>query len=490
MNRPRTESGSTPVRCGLAAILLLAGAGSAQAPASGETVRFRSGELVLAGELIRPTTAGRVPAVVLIHGSGPDEAARYRLYAERFAEAGIASLVYDKRGAGASGGDWRRRTLPQLAGDARAAVRYLRARDDIDSARVGFWGISQGSWVAAYVAARSPEVAFVVTVAGDGVSPTQQEMYHKDEMFRRLGYSRRARNTGLTAWKLIFDALVAMGEGRLRPPDGFMEGELSGGYFGLDYDPVPDWRRVRQPVLLVYGENDRLTPRRESIARITRALAAGGNGEVQVAVFPGASHTITTRRTGLEFDWDSAFAPGYLDLVTRWMRMHTGLGPSIRIRQPTRPTPSRDFAPGGRYGELPWYGRYGVQLFAVTAFALSFLAGLVGRVWRLARGRTSDATTSLLAALVCALDLALLAGLAALVATAFFKQGMSLFPSYAIPPLLRILPLVGIGSALLTLALFTRVARGRGSFGSVATLVASLLFLPFLAYWNLVGPPF
>ena len=65
-----------------------------------EQVQFKSGEVVLAGTLLRPLTNGAHPAVVIIHGSGPNKGSAYRLYAEQFVNAGIATLLYDKRGSG------------------------------------------------------------------------------------------------------------------------------------------------------------------------------------------------------------------------------------------------------------------------------------------------------------------------------------------------------------------------------------------------------
>src|SRR6266849_6497704 len=138
-------------------------------------VDFKNGDTTLAGRLLIPITDGAHPAIVIIHGSGPDEGSEYRVYAEQFARAGIAALIYDKRGSGKSSGDWRHLTLEDLTGDALAAVRYLKSRPEINPRQIGLWGISQGSWIVALAASRSKDVAFVITVAGDGVSPTQQE---------------------------------------------------------------------------------------------------------------------------------------------------------------------------------------------------------------------------------------------------------------------------------------------------------------------------
>src|SRR5215472_3914691 len=70
-------------------------------------VSFANGEVQLAGTLLLPQTRKRVPAVVFVHGAAYHEREDNRKEAEYFARHGIAALVYDKRGCGASTGDWK-----------------------------------------------------------------------------------------------------------------------------------------------------------------------------------------------------------------------------------------------------------------------------------------------------------------------------------------------------------------------------------------------
>ena len=127
-----------------------------------EEVTFRNGAVSLAGTLTLPSGIKPHPAVVFIHGSGPDSRENYSFYAELFARHGIATLIYDKRGVGASTGDWRRVHFRDLAEDALAGVRLLRSHKDIDASRIGLWGGSNGGWVAPLAASLSNDVAFVI----------------------------------------------------------------------------------------------------------------------------------------------------------------------------------------------------------------------------------------------------------------------------------------------------------------------------------------
>jgi Predicted hydrolase of the alpha/beta superfamily len=79
-------------------------------------------------------------------------------------------LGYDKRGVGESTGDWNAATYEDLAGDAVAAVEYLKTRRDIDAAQIGLLGISQAGWIMPLAAVRSKDVAFLISISGAGVT--------------------------------------------------------------------------------------------------------------------------------------------------------------------------------------------------------------------------------------------------------------------------------------------------------------------------------
>ena len=153
-----------------------------------EEVIFRSGDVTLAGTLTLPPGDGPHPAVIFIHGSGPDSRENYRFYADLFARHGIATLIYDKRGVGASTGDWRRVHLRDLAEDALAGVRTLKSRRDIDPHKIGLWGGSNGGWVAPLAASLSHDVAFIITVAGAMTTPTELAKWRSVNYVRNAGY--------------------------------------------------------------------------------------------------------------------------------------------------------------------------------------------------------------------------------------------------------------------------------------------------------------
>src|SRR5262249_27048816 len=82
--------------------------------------------------------------------------------------AGWAVLRTDDRGIGESTGNFAAATALDFAADARAGMDYLRSRPEIDGARIGLLGHSEGGIIAPIVAANDPSVAFIVLLAGPG----------------------------------------------------------------------------------------------------------------------------------------------------------------------------------------------------------------------------------------------------------------------------------------------------------------------------------
>lgn len=134
-----------------------------------EDVTFANGATHLAGTLMTPLTAGPHAALVLAHGSGPQDRNGTLPFARFLVRHGLAILTFDKRGVGASQGDWRKASFEILA-----AVAFLRSRPNVDAKRIGLFGVSQGGWVGPLAASRSRDVALVVSVSGPGVTPGEQ----------------------------------------------------------------------------------------------------------------------------------------------------------------------------------------------------------------------------------------------------------------------------------------------------------------------------
>jgi pimeloyl-ACP methyl ester carboxylesterase len=139
---------------------------SAFATAQAQTVHLPSDPgVALAATLRLPAGAGPFPLVLLLSGSGASRRGVFSLLADRLVAQGIATFEYDKRGVGESTGTFLD-TIALNQRDGEAAVAWLRDRPGIDGRRIAVLGMSQGGVVAPAIAARDPEVAAVVMLAG------------------------------------------------------------------------------------------------------------------------------------------------------------------------------------------------------------------------------------------------------------------------------------------------------------------------------------
>jgi uncharacterized protein len=312
-----------------------------------EKVTFRNGDVTLAGTLLVPSTGGPHPAVVFLHGSGPQDRNGYasliRLTADHFARHGIAALTYDKRGVGASTGNWAEASFDDLAGDALAGLRLLQGRSDIRPRQIGLWGSSQAGWVMAKATSLSKQIAFIISVsaAGSGYTVAQQELYNVETEMRAGGFSQAEIDEVLATRRLLFEFVrtgkagpygAAIQKARqnsriknwLTPPPEEIERKKRDQWFlalDIDFDPVPLWARYEGPVLQVFGELDASTPVRQVVPIIAKALGSRKNTDFAIKVFPRAHHLILEAQTGSDSELErlQRYVPGYFDLMTAWL---------------------------------------------------------------------------------------------------------------------------------------------------------------------------
>jgi dienelactone hydrolase len=292
--------------------------------AVGEDVMLTSQGTPLAASFIRPegAAAGPVPGVVMIVGSGAytyrtswkkDEFPLWKNISEAFLAKGYAVLLLEKKGVNRSGGHWETQTFIDRAQDAIAGVRYLRSRPDIDPARVGLCGHSQGGWIVQLAAAEAPaEIAFIVSLAGPNISVKQQVIDDQANEWRCSGMPEakvKSKSRGLRAKLDLYGAVSRV----------VKIGVLSR---LINYDPevenVPG--RIKCPVLALYGEYDALVEPLGNIPLLERGLAKGGNSRYTIVVVPGASHGFV-RKKGIcpqQFDGVPPMAPEFFEALASW----------------------------------------------------------------------------------------------------------------------------------------------------------------------------
>lgn len=302
-----------------------------------EPVRYPGGEVSLGASLLVPASPGPHPAVVMIPGSGPVTRHALMPLADVYARNGIAVLVPDKRGAGASTGNWARATFDDLAGDALAGVAWLRSRPEITHDQIGLHGASLGGWVAPLAATRSSDVAFIIVEAAPGVSPAEHERYRVEAQMRADGFSPLQVAAAVRLMDLKFDVgrtgkgwhrLVAGIDEALRQgwasyvnPSSSLESLMWTWTHVLSYDPAPVLERLRVPVLALYGELDTIVPSAKHREPFERALRRSGNADVTIRTFPKANHHFFAAVTGgrAEFPRLREFVAGYFEAGVDWL---------------------------------------------------------------------------------------------------------------------------------------------------------------------------
>ncbi|HSS25220.1 MAG TPA: alpha/beta fold hydrolase [Mycobacterium sp.] len=132
-------------------------------PVTRHDVSITSGEDTCAAWLYLPTGVTSPPVVILGHGLGGTREMRLDAFAERFAQAGIASLAFTYRHFGESGGQPRQLlSIKRQLADWDAAIAWVKTRRDVDGTRIAVWGSSFGGGHAITVASRHPELKAAV----------------------------------------------------------------------------------------------------------------------------------------------------------------------------------------------------------------------------------------------------------------------------------------------------------------------------------------
>ncbi|NIW80094.1 MAG: alpha/beta fold hydrolase [Calditrichae bacterium] len=324
-------------------------------------VVFFNKDVTLAGTLTLPRTSGRHPAVVLLHGSGPLNRDHeffgmktFWIIADHLTRRGVAVLRYDSRGVGGSGGAPYQFTLQDVAEDALAAIRYLKTRNDINPARIGLCGISQGAIVAPIAASGSEDVAFIICLAGIGVPGAQAQIAQMTSIAKANGASEQEIAELVENLKRIISLVRnEADEAEIRPlittmlknqcvsmsqksekqtqdnkaADTHVDCVLSWYKspwfrFFIDYDPKTALKQVMCPALFLFGELDTQVPLQANRTVIGDVLKKSGNKDYTLKTIPGANHVFQVANTGSPYEYlslEKKFAPGFLEFVSDWV---------------------------------------------------------------------------------------------------------------------------------------------------------------------------
>jgi pimeloyl-ACP methyl ester carboxylesterase len=352
--RGNTADEGAPLTCAADAVTIKKSDGSQerwqQLPLTTSDTQFNSVETRLTGRLIEPagTVAGGRPLVVLVHGSERTSALG-SAYAYSLAAQGIAVFAYDKRGTGASEGEYTQ-NFELLAADAAAALAQAKTMARGRISKAGFFGGSQGGWVAPLAATHS-DAQFVAIGFGLVASPIEEDREQMVSEARALGLDSKAlalidRLSAATS-RLVrsgfsqgYDDLAQVRRDLAQQPwSQRIRGEYSGEILRMtddelrrlgrarfdnveliwDYDSVAALRRVNVPVLWVLAGEDREAPIATTRAALLQLKKAGK--PIDVYLFPNTDHGMMEFVTNPDGSRTmTRITDGYLRLVGDWIQ--------------------------------------------------------------------------------------------------------------------------------------------------------------------------
>jgi len=318
-------------------------------PYAAEDVTFSNAGagITLAGTLTVPEGTGPFPAVVLLTGSGSQDRDEtifdhkpFTVWADALTRRGIAVLRYDDRGVGGSGGGGPNETTADFATDAAAAIAYLQTRAEIDPARIGLMGHSEGGATAPLAVQNGAPAAFVVMLAGPAVSGaeiiTEQVALIAAASGRtpdQVAEARRVQGRIMAAVVANKDDGPAAAEAAAAllidagmAPEQARESAApmtSGWYrYFVAYDPGPALAALTVPVLAVYADKDLQVPAAADAEALRRVQPSA-----EIVILPGLNHLMQTATTGLPSEYgtiEETVSPLALATVTDWVVKVTG----------------------------------------------------------------------------------------------------------------------------------------------------------------------
>ena len=325
------------------------------------TFENKTANIKLAGTLTLPRTKAPFPAVVLITGSGPQDRNEslmghqpFLVLADHLTRQGIAVLRFDDRGVAKSKGNFAAATSEDFATDVLAGVEYLKTRKEINVKKIGLIGHSEGGLIAPMCAVKSPDVAFIVLMAGPGVTGEEilyaqaaliaraegaseadiaQSRKFQEQSFAILKTEKDTASTEKKLREIVAAAVAAIPEAQKKTVETALLAQAKSVNtpwfrFFLTYDPRTALRQLKIPVLAFNGELDLQVPPKQNLPEIAKALKAASNKKAQTVELPKLNHLFQTAKTGGVSEYakiEETLAPIALTQMSDWIAKQTGI---------------------------------------------------------------------------------------------------------------------------------------------------------------------
>ena len=313
--------------------------------------------------LTYPKSGGPFVTAVMITGSGLQDRDEtifnhkpFAVIADYLTKKGFAVLRIDDRNMGKSKGDVKNATSADFADDVMASINYVLQRKEVDKNKIGVIGHSEGGFIAPIIYTKWPKLAFIISLAGTGVSGAEILLRQQTDPIKNLVDSAsfnafylltektlqdihdnvdKPDSLILTAikksyadWKALQpDSVLATLHANVATPEMYAKQISPELQVWLKYfiatDPDQFWQKVKCPILALNGDKDIQVYANQNIPAIIASLQKAGNKNVTTIIFPGLNHLFQhcTKCTVSEYnELQETFAPEALQAMGDWLK--------------------------------------------------------------------------------------------------------------------------------------------------------------------------
>jgi len=304
----------------------------------------------LAGTFTIPTDRKVRAGILLITGSGAmdrDETVfghkPFWVLADYLSRRGYAVLRLDNRGVGASTGDRSTHTIADDVDDMSAALDRLKGQHDLRGVAIGLIGHSVGGLTGAQLAARRSDVAFLVSMAGPGLSVGEAFADRECDGLEKANTDAAAIERHRAFTLALYQSLRERGDAPIDSDEitilaaRFGAAETAVVKNSADWivrfnepwfrslvccEPAPIVGRVTAPFLAINGSLDAQVRAAPNLAAMKHVLEISRHPDFEMVELAGLNHLFQTCTTGLPYEYpaiEETFAPRALQTIGEWL---------------------------------------------------------------------------------------------------------------------------------------------------------------------------